>query len=632
MRSMSGRNLGNSLEGNKSSRFFRNSSRSLDHRHSHRSSNNSHSHAALSQKRQSVGSYSHASSGMAQSRGSNASNYHRRDSNGSNLILLPGISYMDSGQGSVNLVHRSSQNSHMSADTQQHRNVMYSTGNNNRDIQRMSDLSHLTTSSMLLQHQQQLQESGSNLQQNLQLPIPAQVQTSRYISQSQRTDSGLLREATELFLPLNDHDMEGNQYQNKSNNHNQYHNMKVNQNAGVAAYSQSPQSKNDNMGFREEFRRQMILSRQHTTESGKQSIRDLATLSARKVGANINFTSMRSVRSDVTWDDPVENLDDAQIDLLVQSLEERHNANNEVDNLSTSLASTSLNERLEGNSQNYYHSRNGEVPSRGIMRKHSSSELSIPIHSNRSAKHRRNYSDDSNVYKAMMRKNHQLSQQLLSGNHQSRSGGGTMHVRSASDTSLPMYAVSTANPGMFDPIPVNDSSSGQGLRTLHNKQQQQSFEESWSPDQQTLNRSNYHSYPLNLENPNRGTGSGSDNNVRFSGTSSRGVVSYDKMGSFLSNTSGLTFGTGKAANFDRLGSGLSNISGFSCGDRLSWMSTNARVPSWSERQSSLSTSTSVLPQPGLIQSGQISRGIPEEPITSSSNYDSFGANVEEKKL
>lgn len=161
--------------------------------------------------------------------------------------------------------------------------------------------------------------------------------------------------------------------------------------------------------------------------------------------------------SDVTWDDPADTLDDEQLDFIVDSL---RNDNQDIDDISNTLAGASISGR--SNNVNSMKPRH-----RDLLRKHSASSLSVHTHTQRSTKHRRNLSDESDVYKRFYNGYHHPDTKNHMGPppHQ--------HVRSNSDTSLPMYAQAAsagrnsiyANSGggagpmsdnMYDPIPIDN--------------------------------------------------------------------------------------------------------------------------------------------------------------------------------
>ena len=97
-------------------------------------------------------------------------------------------------------------------------------------------------------------------------PTRQQNLSSAYANNSAQVDSGILREATAPFL-------------SKEDNNPHYNGRNSTKTV-------------DKMGFRDQFRRDMMLSRQSTQHS-QRSIRELVMLSARKLVAHVDWNSVR---------------------------------------------------------------------------------------------------------------------------------------------------------------------------------------------------------------------------------------------------------------------------------------------------------------------------------------------------
>ena len=427
---------------------------------------------------------------------------------------------------------------------------------------------------------------------------------SAYISHSNQNGSGI-RDAAALFLPDQEQNIYNQQRVSINSNPNQtqsqpYYSQLQNEpqySSGRGSGLNPNQAEKNYVDFREEFRRQFINSKQ--TGNSSRSIRDLATLSARKLGANINWNSMRSVKSDVTWDEPIETLDDEQLDYIVESL---RNNGEDVDDLSTNFANTSL----SGTDTRYSRqsSKNGNVLSRGLLRKMSSSDLSIHTHNHRSAKHRRNLSDESNIYKAMLKTSTlaPINQSNTSLNNRSA------HVRSASDTSLPMYSAGSSY-GLFDPIPVDNLGTGDRDHSFTNAHSNSGsftsvrrLETAWAPHPvQSWQMSNDLSIPMAVN-------SDVDNSRKSDRVSFD--ISHNRPFSQREGSGMTDFQFQMYSNASRT-SNVSNLSGLSALDRSSWASirhSNSVRGSGSFRGSTATGSPQKGPAPTFY-----SDRIPEEP-------------------
>lgn len=160
-----------------------------------------------------------------------------------------------------------------------------------------------------------------------------------------------------------------------------------------------------------------------------------------------------------------------------------------MDDLSTSLAGASI------SGADTKHIQLGRPGSdRGLLRKMSASELSVHTHTHRSSKHRRNLSDESNIYKKILK--NQATTTISHG----KNNCGT-HTRSASDTSLPMYTTGmhTSN-GLYDPIPVYNLNGSGDVNNNGSLVTQHVADTSWASDQKGWERISDLTFSSNLPN------------------------------------------------------------------------------------------------------------------------------------
>mmetsp|Transcript_12530 Transcript_12530/g.18797 ORF Transcript_12530/g.18797 Transcript_12530/m.18797 type:complete len:706 (+) Transcript_12530:1-2118(+) len=345
------------------------------------------------------------------------------------------------------------------------------------------------------------QQGGYQMQQHM--PPPQQLQqqqqnprTAAYVNNSYNmmsSDSGVLREAAMHFLPEADgpHPQQGGGhdgnnvnpnvapqsyggYNNNNNNPQAHHPHPQHQHQQQNNSSNNVNHVPDRHGFRDSFRREVAKSKAKNVQQGSQSqrsIKQVLSASARKLGKEVDWNS---IRSDVTWDDPAETLGDDQLDFIVDSLK---NEGDDIDDISTSLAGAQISKtgaqrhQLQNQTSSLSASsrRSTTALRRGLLRKMSSSDISIHTHNHRSAKHKRNNSDESNVYKP---------KNML---HMMPPPTGGL-VRSASDSSLVVVPSSNhATTAAFEPIPVQQyhhqmqNSSMSNNNTIPQQQQQQPY-------------------------------------------------------------------------------------------------------------------------------------------------------------
>lgn len=471
---------------------------------------------------------------------------------------------------------------------------------------------------------QQSQNSNSN------------PRTAAYVSNSYNmlsSDSGVLREAAMHFLPEAAAAANANQQQppgggdsnlnsnsnvpqsyagyntNSQPSNHQHQNQQTNANGNANNSSHIP----DRQGFRESFLREVQKSKAKNVQQGnnqsQRSIKQVLSASARKLGKEVDWNS---IRSDVTWDDPAETLGDEQLDFIVDSLK---NEGDDIDDISTSLAGAQISkqgpairQRHQLQNQNSSLSassrRSTTAMRRGLLRKMSSSEISIHTHNHRSAKHKRNNSDDSNIYKPK------------SMHHMMPPPTGL--VRSASDSSLVVVPSSSSTnhnhthhhhnhnnaiAASFEPIPVqqqyhnnnnNVDSISQQMQTpsyngnsylaqQHRPSQQstlnsasnnyQHLEQQWLQQENWSRQSNITAPDQWHRNSNMSMSvSMMTGDLHTSNTTNNGIAAYNNRSSQISQGSFDLFQGGhQHVNVNRL-SAMSGLSGISA---ESWVNANS---------------------------------------------------------
>uniref|UniRef100_A0A7S2K4C9 DUF6824 domain-containing protein n=1 Tax=Leptocylindrus danicus TaxID=163516 RepID=A0A7S2K4C9_9STRA len=374
---------------------------------------------------------------------------------------------------------------------------------------RGSSYSHVSYGSGGPMQQQQSQQGGYANPRQQHMPTPQQQQsqnprTAAYVSNSYNmlsSDSGVLREAAMHFLPEADSNQQGGGHDTHNANKNVapqsyggYNNNNNNNNNPQAQQHQHQQHNNNNNhvpdrhGFRESFRREVARSKAKNGQQGSQSqrsIKQVLSASARKLGKEVDWNS---IRSDVTWDDPAETLGDDQLDFIVDSLKKE---GDDIDDISTSLAGAQISKagaqrhqlQTQNSSLSASSRRSTTALRRGLLRKMSSSDISIHTHNHRSAKHKRNNSDESNVYKP---KNIHMMPPP------------TGLVRSASDSSLVVVPSSNSNShqatAAFEPIPVQQYHQMNGMN-MNNHNQISHQNQNQQQNQQPYNGNSYLAHP-----------------------------------------------------------------------------------------------------------------------------------------
>jgi hypothetical protein len=157
---------------------------------------------------------------------------------------------------------------------------------------------------MMSPHVQQQQIHMNNMGPPQALNPSGPSPTAQYVPNSQQIDSSVLRETANIFLPDQEMNVYNQQQRASSSSsnpihqqpyHNQMQNSRSYSSNRALAQSSNIHLEREQTDFRASFRREMLLSKQNRANSSR-SIRDIATLSAKKLGANINWNSVRSIR------------------------------------------------------------------------------------------------------------------------------------------------------------------------------------------------------------------------------------------------------------------------------------------------------------------------------------------------